>query len=201
MVGGAMSVIHIATHPPGETSEFVRQAVWVPTHILGYIGFMIVLLGSVGWYSNYSSKLGRIGLLGFLLFFFGAATVGGGLLWGGGISQPLLVATDPSVNDSLSTSFNAGTVALVLSSLAFLLGYLIFTSTMVRARTPPRWGIWLLVVSILGTLLLLGGAATSSSVAPTGLVLAGGVLTFGSVVGWGYALDLEQKDSGTSPNP
>src|SRR5437867_4644071 len=57
---------------------------------------------------------------------------------GGAIVQPLLVATNPSVNDSLSTSFNAGTVALVLSSLAFLLGYLIFTSTMVRARVPPR---------------------------------------------------------------
>ena len=117
-----MSVIHFATHPPGETSEFVRQAIWVPTHVLGYIGFMIVVLGSVGWYSNYSSKLGRMGLLGFLLFFFGAATVGGGLLWGGAVFQSLLVETNPSVHDSIVTSDNGGIVVLVLSSLAFLLG-------------------------------------------------------------------------------
>ena len=201
MVGGAMSVIHFATHPPGETSEFVRQAIWVPTHVLGYIGFMIVVLGSVGWYSNYSSKLGRMGLLGFLLFFFGAATVGGGLLWGGAVFQSLLVETNPSVHDSIVTSVNGGIVILVLSSLAFLLGYLIFTSTIVRARVPPRWGIWLLVVSTLGILLLLGGTAISSSVATTGPVLAGEVLTFGSIVGWGYALNLAQKDSGTSQNP
>jgi hypothetical protein len=120
---------------------------------------------------------------------------------GGALFQPLLVQIDPSAHDSIVTSPNGGAAALALSSLAFLLGYLIFTSTIVRARVSLRWGIWLLAVSILGTLLLLGGGAISSSIAPTGLVLAGLVLIFASVVGWGYALNLEQKESGRSPNP
>jgi len=53
---------------------------------------MLILLGSAGFYSQYSSKLGRLGSVGFLLAFIGGANRPGELLVVGTVIGPLIAA-------------------------------------------------------------------------------------------------------------
>src|SRR5204862_3464401 len=85
-----MIVVASIIHPQGSTSQFVLQSLWVPAHIFEYAGWTTILLGLVGWYSRFSASLGRLGTLGFLLFFLAlaagvdshcGATSSSGLTW------------------------------------------------------------------------------------------------------------------------
>ena len=74
LLGGGMIVVASIIHPQGTTSQFVLQSLWVPAHIFEFAGWTTILLGLVGWYSRFSTRLGRLGTLGFLLFFLALAT-------------------------------------------------------------------------------------------------------------------------------
>src|SRR6266700_906947 len=64
----------------------------VPAHIFEFAGWMTILLGLVGWYSRFSASLGRLGTLGFLLFFFTGATGGAYALWSDALLGPYMAA-------------------------------------------------------------------------------------------------------------
>src|SRR5437879_11998011 len=80
MLGGLLLAIHYLTHPLGETPPFILASVWVPVHFIGAVAWVLVLLGSAGFDSQYSGKLGRLGSLGCLLAFIGGPSRPGELL-------------------------------------------------------------------------------------------------------------------------
>src|SRR5439155_10188865 len=73
MLGGLLLAIHYLTHPLGETPQFIRSAIWASAHFIGAVAWVLILLGSAGFYSQYSGKLVRLGLAGFLLAFIGGS--------------------------------------------------------------------------------------------------------------------------------
>src|SRR5947208_14881787 len=80
MLGGLLLAIHYLTHPLGETPQFIRSAIWAPAHSIGAVAWLLILLGSAGFYSQHSGNLGRVGLARCLLAFIGGATRLGDLL-------------------------------------------------------------------------------------------------------------------------
>jgi len=176
-----MEVVASIIHPQGTTSQFVLQSLWVPVHVIEYVAWMIILLGLVGWYSRFSASLGRLGTLGFLLFFFGTATGGGYALVSQALLEPYIAANSPSLEDALSTN-NGYIATFLMISLTFFVGYLLFSVAVVRARVLPRWGVWLIVLQIIGL-----GAISGLAIAFTAALISTALVAL-SIAGWGYAI-------------
>lgn len=181
LVGGAMYVVAEVIHPRGSTSLYVLEPLWVPAHIIEYLALTIILLGFVGWYSRFSTSLGRLGTVGFLLSFFGAAAGGGYILVSEVLLRPYMAASSPSLDGALSRN-TAYIATTLIVSLTLAVGYLVLSVAVVRARVLPRWVFWLIVLQIIGLASLSGltitFAAALISVALFGL----------SIAGWGYAI-------------
>src|SRR5207245_9329980 len=99
MIGGLLLAIHYLTHPLGETPQFILSDIWAPVHFVGAVAWVLILLGLVGFYSQYSGKLGHLGSVGFLLAFVGGANRPGELLVVGTVIGPLIAAQAPSLLD------------------------------------------------------------------------------------------------------
>ncbi len=192
LLGGGMIVVASIIHPQGTTSQFVQQSLWVPAHIFEFAGWMTILLGLVGWYSRFSASLGRLGTLGFLLFFFAGATGGAYALWSDALLGPYMAANSPSLYDGLSTN-NGYIATFLIVAFTFVVGYLVFSVAVVRARVLPRWGLWLIVLQIIGLASIFGSAIAFAAF----LIFEA---LFGlSIAGWGYAILSTQKTSGKNP--
>src|SRR2546427_10261475 len=90
MLGGLLLSIHYFTHPLGETPQFIRSAIWAPAHFIGAVAWVLILLGSAGFYSQYYGKVGRFGAGGLLLALIrGAYRPGELLVLGTGIGPPV----------------------------------------------------------------------------------------------------------------
>ncbi len=181
LVGGAMYVVAEVIHPRGSTSLYVLEPLWVPAHLIEYVALTTILLGFVGWYSRFSTSLGRLGTVGFLLSFFGAASGGGYILVSEVLLRPYIVASSPSLDQALLQN-GAYVATTLIVSLTLVVGYLAFSVAVVRAKVLPSWVSWLIVLEIISLASLSGltitFAAALVSVAIFGL----------SVAGWGYAI-------------
>ena len=181
LLGGGMIVVASIIHPQGSSSQFVQQSLWVPAHIFEYAGWTTILLGLVGWYSRFSASLGKLGTLGFLLFFLALATGVGFPLWSDLLLGPYMAANSPSLYDALPT--NNGFIAIFLIGFfALVAGYLVFSVAVVRARVLPRWAFWLIVLQIIGLASIFG------SVIAFAAFLIFEALFGLSIAGWGYAI-------------
>lgn len=191
MLGGVAFAVHLLTHPPGETAQYAFYPLWVPSHLIGGIASILILLGLAGFYARQSEKVGFLGLIGFLLSFVGFTVSAGALIFFSVILIPFLAAqgmdalVDPQGPLFSSSAFQL-TVKLGAGSL--LLGMLLLAVATLRAKIVPRWGAWLVILSVpLGiiavTLIFSVGTAIQGIVqALPGMSLGVGL------VGWGLAL-------------
>ncbi len=144
-----------------------------------------------------------MGLIGFALTLVGAVTLGMELLWIEVIIYPFLVVNAPALFDSLRSS-PAYLIPAGLSFALFLGGSVIFGVAMARAAVLPRWGVWLVVMAVLPTLLFLGvivlilsGVVTVSGISSSGAAFVIIFIFFIALelgfVGWSYALWSEKR--------
>ena len=205
MIGGILGAIGLVIHPPGETASYVASSLWVAAHLLGGVAMIPLIFGLIGLYARHAEETGRLGLLGFALALVGAIMLGTELLWIEAIIYPFLVANAPALFDSLRSS-PAYLIPDVVSFLLVLGGWIIFGVAMVRAAVFPRWVVWLLIMSVIPTIVILGlavlvlsGVTTVSGLSgpgpAPGIVIFNivGILMSLSFVGWGYALWSQQR--------
>ena len=103
-------------------------------------------------------------------------------MWSQVLLEPYMAANSPSLEDGLFTN-NRYIATFLIVSLTFVVGYFVFSAAVVRARVLPRWGLWLIVLQIIG-LGSLSGLAIAFAV-----VLISPVALFGlGIAGWGYAI-------------
>ena len=181
LVGGALVIIASTLHPQGTASQFLLQPLWVPVHILEFFAFMSILLGLVGWYSRFSTKLGKLGTLGFLISFFGTATGAPYALWSEALLRPYVAANAPMLEDRLLTN-SSYIAAFLITLMSVFVGYLIFSIATVRAKVLPKWGRWLVVILVIGFLSIFGVSIAYVS------ALVFEALIGLSIAGWGYAI-------------
>jgi len=204
MLGGIAYAARSIMHPPGETAQYAFYPLWIPSHLLGGIALLLIALGLMGLYARQSEEVGLPGLLGFILSFVGCALTAGALIFLSVVLIPFLAAqgmdslVDPK--GPLFTS-SASQLAVGLSGIALLLGLLIFAIATLRARVLPRWGAWLVILSIpLGivAVVLVSFIGTSDQ----GIIgaLVGSVLGLG-LAAWGWALWSEKGETVAQGKP
>jgi hypothetical protein len=72
MVGGVLYALFMFFHPPNEPAG-MDDALWVPVHVVWLVSILLILLGLVGLYVRYADLMGSLGLVAFLVAFFGNA--------------------------------------------------------------------------------------------------------------------------------
>jgi len=126
-------------HPRGGTSLYVLEPLWVPAHLIEYLALTTILLGFVGWYSRFSTSLGRLGTVGFLLSFFGAASGGGYILVSEVLLRPYIAASSPSLDEALLQN-GAYVATTLIVSLTLVVGYLALSVAVCPSQSPPQLG-------------------------------------------------------------
>ena len=178
-----MLAIHHATHPLGETSQYVPSNLWVFSHSIGYVGWIFSLLGLVGLYFLFIGNMGRVGMAGFVLTVVGGTTFYSGVLWIGAIAQPFLVSNVPALNDSfVSSTSSPALLPLLIGILLFVIGYPIFGFAVYRSKIMKSWTVFPAIMSVIGAVLFIGAAAVYV------LSNIGGLVVGVSLATWGYAL-------------
>jgi len=194
MLGGLLLAIHYLTHPLGETPQFILNSIWAPVHLIGAVAWVLILLGSAGFYSQYSGKLGRLGSAGFLLAFVGGANRPGELLVVGTIIGPLIAAQAPSLLEVGGSLYGPLLLTVGLITVIYGLGFFLLAIATLRSailpRSPifPRLSLWMVIFAVplaLGFFIffVIGSVA--------GLVFSLGL------IGWGYGLWLNQMSMRT----
>jgi hypothetical protein len=174
-------MVHAATHPLGETSQYVVNDLWVFSHVIGYVAWVFCLFGLVGLYLRYFEKTGGLVLTGFVLTLVGGTTFYSAVLWLGAIVQPFLTSNAPALNDSLvSTTSSPAVLALVIGLLLFVVGYPLFGVALYRSNVMQHRAMWPAILSIVGVILFFGAVAI--------IVLSniGGMVIGLSLAAWGY---------------
>jgi hypothetical protein len=167
---------------------------WAPVHFVGAVAWVLILLGSVGFYSQYSSKLGRLGSAGFLLAFVGGANRPGELLVVGTVIGPLIAAQAPSLLDAGGYLYSPLLLTVGLITVIYGLGFFLLAIATLRSAIVPRTAIvprlslWMVILAVplaLGFffLFVIGSIA--------------GLLFSLGLVGWGYGLWLNEMSMQT----
>ena len=124
-------------HPSSETPEIILEqelrlvaAHWLTTFFCGFL-----LLGLPGLYAAQSESAGRLGLVSFLMLFFG--TLFFAVSNNYGFIAPVLAAQAPA----MLVAINAYPPVIILNGLlavGFFLGFILFGIATLRARVLPR---------------------------------------------------------------
>lgn len=147
IVAGSLMVAATLVHPSRETPEIIlaQELRLVAAHWLGTFSYGFLLLGLPGLYAAQSERAGRLGLMSFLMLFFG--TLFFAVSNNYGFIAPVLAAGAPAMLDAI----NAYPPVMTLNGLlilGFFLGFILFGIATLRARVlPPQTGILMIIGS------------------------------------------------------
>jgi hypothetical protein len=150
ILGGVLlsvgAVLHIATETEN-LSESATTAPYALTWLMYLLGGVLVLLGLVGIYVRQSEDAGILGLIGFLVAFFGMALLVGSA-WFQLFVAPFFAVEAPGALDAEPAGMLA--VGFVLSFVVFsTLGWILFGKATLKAGVYPRAAAILLIVGVL----------------------------------------------------
>lgn len=153
ILAGLLMALATLVHPSRETPEIIleQELRLVAAHWLSTFSFGFLLLGLPGLYAAQSERAGRLGLVSFLMVFFG--TLFFAVSNNSGFIAPVLAAQAPAMLDAINVY--PPVVALNgLLAVGFFLGFILFGIATLRAQVlPPRSGI---LMAIGSPLLLIG---------------------------------------------
>ena len=137
VAGGLLMVVATFLHPSRETTATIVEAEvrLVTAHVLFTVSYLLVLLGLPGLYGASSVRMGRLGLVGFVLAFLGTMLIA--VSGNFGFLAPVLAAESPQTIDAINRYLPE--VALNgVAFVGFVVGYVILGVAMARTATVPR---------------------------------------------------------------
>ena len=186
ILAGLLITLTTLVHPSRETPEIIleQELRLVTAHWLGTFFGGFLLLGLPGLYAAQSERAGRLGLVSFLMLFFGMlfGTVAGNY----GFMAPVLAAQAPAMLDAI----NAYPPVAALNGLwivGFFFGFILFGIATLRARVLPRQAGSLMIIG--SPLQLVGGVLSQFVFEPLFIVVILGSVALGLGLAWaGYSL-------------
>ncbi len=151
MLGGILLAIHYFTHPERETARYTFAPLWVPSHVIGAVAYLLIPLGLIGLCARQSEKMGLLGLLGFVLTFVGGTLSAGASLFLSVALVPFLAARGLDWADPPSGAFivlPAFQIAVGVSGAALLVGLPLLAVATLRAHVLPAVGAWLIILTV-----------------------------------------------------
>jgi hypothetical protein len=191
VLGGILLAVHLFTHPAGETAEYAFEPLWVPSHVIGAVAFLLIALGLIGFYARQSREFGWFGLVAVVLTFAGCALTAGSLIFVSATLVPFFAARGLDWGDPPSGALYAlpaFRIAIGVIGGAAVVGPLLVAVATLRAHLIPPLGAWLVLaavpLSVVGIVLIfvIGTSMQGLLQSVLGLVLGLGL------VAWGWAL-------------
>jgi hypothetical protein len=149
--------------------------------MIWWLGVVLLQFGLIGLYARHGEELGWLGLVGFVLAFFGSDLTAG-ILFLQSSAVPMIAPSSPAIADELLVG---PLFWVLLNEVTFGGGIVLFAIASIRTRVYPRWA---------GLLIIIGIALYVASWVPPDRMLSHGIalasnLAFGlGVAGMGYAL-------------
>lgn len=191
MLGGVLLAVHSFTHPAGETAKYALDALWVPSHVIGAVAYLLIPLGLMGFYALQSRQMGWFGLVAVVLTFAGAALSAGASIFLSVALAPFLAARGLDWADPPGGAlyqWPAFQIATGLSGGALVVGLLLLAVAALRARVLPTMGAWLVLgavpLSVVGILVIVVIGTSQQALIQAVLGSVGGL----GVAAWGWAL-------------
>jgi hypothetical protein len=186
MLAGVLITLAHLVHPSRETPEIILEQEFrlIAAHWLSTFSYGFLLLGLPGLYVAQSERAGRLGLVSFLMLFFG--TLFFAVSNNYGFIAPVLAAQAPAMLDAINAYPPVATLNGLLI-LGFFPGFILFGIATLRARVLPCQAAILMVI---GTPLYMVGIVLSLLVFEALWIVAIlGALALGLGLAWaGYAL-------------
>jgi hypothetical protein len=199
VAGGLLMAVATALHPSRETTATILQAEvrLVAAHILFTLSSLLVLLGLPGLYGAESERMGRRGLIGFLLAFMGTTLIA--VSGNFGFIAPILAAESPETIYAI----NVYLPVAILNGVAFggfVVGFILFGMAMAKTATLPRSAGLLVAVGAPSQVV---GFAVALTVAPALWTVAIlGSVALGAGLAWpGYRMWQNRRPDLLSPAP
>lgn len=155
MLGGAFLIIALLIHPMTEEDVGIMTTpIWFIAHALGAKGFMLMVLGLFGFYSKFSEKMGKIGVLAFLLGLYGI--IYAGFVWMvSAFIQPTLAVHAPELAEETGPLFTGNFMVVLMTMLiAIVLGYVLWGIATWKANLLPRWNSVLFMISAIALIVI-----------------------------------------------
>jgi len=185
-VGGLLLVVATALHPSQETPVTILETELrlVASHAVSVVSYVLVLFGLPALYVAESERMGRLGLIGFLMAFTGTALLAISSMFG--FFAPVLAAEAPATIDAISV-YPPVVVFNGLAASGFMAGFVMLGIAVATSRAFPRWSGFFIAV---GAPLQLVGFAIALIASPAFWFLAilGGLLLGSGLVGCGYRM-------------
>ncbi len=137
ILAGLLLALATLIHPSRETPEIIlaQELRLVAAHWLFTFSCGFLLLGLPGLYVAQSERAGRLGLVSFLILFFG--TLFFAVSNNYGFIAPVLAAQAPAMLDAINAYPPIVTLNALLA-VGFFLGFIFFGIATLRARVLPR---------------------------------------------------------------
>jgi hypothetical protein len=171
---------------PGHSStpQQVVSLPWLLLTLITLIGSLLFVIGLPGMYLRQAGRAGTLGIVGFILLFFGILLEGAAFSTTQVIALPYLAQVAPH-----SLGGNHGPVGvfllLIVSGLLHLIGAILLGIATMRAHVFPRWTGILLIVAGAALLLTLPPLPEIASTILETISFVAFALAF---IGCGYAL-------------
>jgi hypothetical protein len=186
VAGGLLLAVATVLHPSRETTATILQAEvrLVAAHALFTLSYLLVLLGLPGLYGAESVRMGRLGLVGFLVAFMGTTLVA--VSGNFGFLAPVLAARSPATIDAI----NSYPPEVALDAVAFggfVVGFILFGMAMAKTATLPRFSG--LLVAVGAAIQVLGFALAQTVLSALWSFAILGSVALGAGLAWpGYQL-------------
>ena len=197
ILAGLLIALATLVHPSRETLEIILEqelrlvaAHWLTTFFCGFL-----LLGLPGLYAAQSERAGRLGLVSFLMLFFGTLFIAVSHSYG--FIAPVLAAQAPAMLDAIN-AYPPVAALNGLGPVCFFPGFILFGIATLRARVLPRQtGI---LMAIGSPLLLVGGVLSQLVFEALFIVVILSALVLGLGLAWaGYWLWSSKETSVLQP--
>lgn len=136
--GGILFAVAILLHPSQETPAIIleTEARLVGSHAVYIVSYVLILLGLAALYGAASRRLGRLGVVGFLVTFAGTALLAVSSQFG--FLAPVLAAEAPAALDAIVV-YPPVVVFTGFAGVGFMAGYAILGMAIASASVFPRW--------------------------------------------------------------
>lgn len=186
ILAGVCVALGTIIHPSKETPQIIlaEETRLITGHWFLTFYSAFLMLGLPGVYASRSSQLGRLGLAGFLLLFFG--TLFYAVSSDYGFIAPVLARLAPQTLDAIN-AYPSNVIMAGLFVLLLFLGFILFGIAIQRSHTLPPWS-GILIAS--GWSLFIISAPLALLVfEPLWIFAILGTVMLGLGLGWvGYAL-------------
>ena len=127
--------------------NWVKDSEWFLLNFSAFILTILTPISILGLYVKQSEKMGKLGLVGFLMVYLGGMLYVG-LQFDEAFTWPILAKHAPILIDTKGPMFTdpAFSLAYMLMALLFIPGLILICIATIRAKVLPKWGAVLLAV-------------------------------------------------------